>query len=183
MLVMGLSKACMLLFHLRITPHRVQRVTCYALIGVCALWTIAAMVAVGFRCGADQSYLLAGSNCFQFVSMDYRTLAKTYKIRACPLMLATRLGLGFELRPLTVCSKAWYSQSPFGYFGTFIRLFRTRSCSFSLSLRGSCRYFHRCTAELSPNTPSVWLQHQLSMFPRHLPGLPKASPLSAPQRL
>jgi hypothetical protein len=64
----AMSKAAMLFFHLRITPQRSQRLTCYALVAVCVIWMIVAMTLVGTRCGNHHPWKLYGRTCENFVS-------------------------------------------------------------------------------------------------------------------
>lgn len=61
------SKAAMLLFHLRITPHRTQRSACYALVVLCALWMIVVTALIGTRCGNHEPQRLYGRTCHNFV--------------------------------------------------------------------------------------------------------------------
>jgi hypothetical protein len=64
----AMSKAAMLFFHLRITPQRSQRLTCYALVAVCVIWMIVAITLVGTRCGNHHPWKLYGRTCDNFVS-------------------------------------------------------------------------------------------------------------------
>jgi hypothetical protein len=64
----AISKAAMLFFHLRITPRRAQRVTCYVLAGICALWMVVVMVSIGTRCGNKTPWVLYSRTCHAFVS-------------------------------------------------------------------------------------------------------------------
>ena len=68
LLAIGASKLALLAFHLRITPQPRQRFTCYGLMGICAAWTVAAMVVVGIRCGNYHGgSSTGGSRCIDYV--------------------------------------------------------------------------------------------------------------------
>ena len=64
----AISKAAMLFFHLRITPRRAQRITCYVLAGICGLWMIVVMALIGTRCGNKTPWVLYGRTCHTYVS-------------------------------------------------------------------------------------------------------------------
>jgi hypothetical protein len=64
----AISKAAMLFFHLRITPRRAQRMTCYVLAGICGLWMAVVMALTGTRCENKQPWALYGRTCHTFVS-------------------------------------------------------------------------------------------------------------------
>jgi hypothetical protein len=64
----AISKSAMLFFHLRITPLRAQRITCYVLAGVFGLWMVVVMALVGTRCGNKTPWALYGRTCHTYVS-------------------------------------------------------------------------------------------------------------------
>jgi hypothetical protein len=69
----AISKAAMLFFHLRITPRRAQRITCYVLVGICGLWMVVVMALTGTRCENKTPWALYGRTCHTFVSRkDHR---------------------------------------------------------------------------------------------------------------
>lgn len=68
----AVSKAAMLFFHLRITPRRSQRITCYVLAGICGLWMVVVMALAGTRCGDKTPWLLYGRTCHTLVSRRER---------------------------------------------------------------------------------------------------------------
>lgn len=64
----AITKAAMLFFHLRITPHRSQRITCYALVALCTVWAVVVMTLVGTRCGNHTPETLYAKYCENYVS-------------------------------------------------------------------------------------------------------------------
>jgi hypothetical protein len=68
----AISKAAMLFFHLRITPRRAHRITCYTLAGICALWMVVVMALTGTRCENKTPWALYGRTCHTFVSRKDR---------------------------------------------------------------------------------------------------------------